>query len=153
MIHSCIVHLILLLVNMPCRGWKHVLLKYSRGWMTVSSNLMIPKMISFCSALLMISRGCQSGQYQLALRRFFHLRLRNIGVMMDSALNMESYISNVRKSCNLQIQNLSKLWNYSSEEAAKSLTHAFVTSRLENMNSLFYNFPNYQVEKLSTYSK
>ena len=74
--------------------------------------------------------------------------VRNIGAMMDSALNMESHISNVRKSCYLQIRNLSKIRNYLSEEAAKSLTHAFVTSRLDNMNSLLHNLPNYQIEKL-----
>ena len=78
--------------------------------------------------------------------------VRNIGAMMDSVLSMESHISNVRKSCYLQIQNLSKLRNYLSEEAAKSLTHAFVTSRLDNMNSLLHYLPNYQTEK-PTYSK
>ena len=37
---------------------------------------------------------------------------------------------------------------YLSESAAKTLTHAFVSSRLDNMNSLLYNVPDYQILKL-----
>ena len=48
----------------------------------------------------------------------------------------------------MQIRILSKIRNYLSEEAAKSLTHAVVTSRLDNMKSLLHNLPNHQTEKL-----
>ena len=48
----------------------------------------------------------------------------------------------------MQIRILSKIRKYLSEEAAKSLTHAFVTFRLDNMNSLLHNLPNYQTKKL-----
>ena len=74
--------------------------------------------------------------------------VRNIGAMLDSTLTMKSHINSITKSCYFQIRNLSKIRKYLSEEAAKSLTHAFVSSRLDNMNSLLYNVPLYQLKKL-----
>lgn len=74
--------------------------------------------------------------------------VRNIGAMMDSTLTMKSHINSTLKSCYSQIRALSKIRKYLTEDAAKSLTHAFVTSRLDNMNSLLYNIPNYQIQKL-----
>lgn len=35
-----------------------------------------------------------------------------------------------------------------SEDSAKALTHAFVSSRLDNMNSLLYNIPDLEINKL-----
>ena len=76
------------------------------------------------------------------------MTVRDIGAMLDSALTMESHIKSVKKSCYHQIRNISKIRKYLSEDAAKTLVNAFVTSRLDNMNALLYNLPNSQIEKL-----
>ena len=39
-------------------------------------------------------------------------------------------------------------WRYLSKESTESLIHAFISSRLDYCNSLFYNIPAYQLEKL-----
>ena len=74
--------------------------------------------------------------------------VRNIGAMMDSALTMKSHINHVIKSCYVQLRNLSRIRKYLTEEAAKSLTHAFVSSRLDMMNSLLFSIPDESIHKL-----
>ena len=79
--------------------------------------------------------------------------VRDIGAMLDPTLTMAAYINSISKSCYSQIRALSKIRKYLSEDAAKSLAHAFVTSRLDNMNSLLYNmslitkFKNFNLSK------
>ena len=74
--------------------------------------------------------------------------VRNIGAMLDSTLAMKSHINSVTKSCYLQIRNLSKIRVYLTEESAISLSHAFISSRLDCMNSLLHNIPKSQLNRL-----
>ena len=74
--------------------------------------------------------------------------VRNIGAMLDSSLSMGSHVNAVVKSCYFQIRSLSKIRKYLTEDSAKSLTHAFVTSRLDNMNSLLYDVTDSNIHKL-----
>lgn len=74
--------------------------------------------------------------------------VKDIGVMLDPTLSMNTQINSIVKSCYFQMRNLSKIRKYLSEDAAKALTHAFVSSRLDNMNSLLANIPDYQIHKL-----
>ena len=41
-----------------------------------------------------------------------------------------------------------KIRKYLTENAAKKLSHAFISSRLDNLNSLLFNLPNNQIKKL-----
>ena len=66
---------------------------------------------------------------------------RNIGTFMDSALNMETHINNIIRSCYAQIHSISKIRRYLTIDAAKTIVHAFVLSRLDNLNSLLYDIP------------
>ena len=74
--------------------------------------------------------------------------VRNIGAMLDPALTMTPHVNNVTKSAYYQIRNLSKIRKYLSHEATITLTHAFVTSRLDNMNSLLYDISDLQVKRI-----
>ena len=74
--------------------------------------------------------------------------VRDVGAMLDSTLTMNSHINSISKSCFLQIRNLSKIRYYLTEDAAKTLTHAFISSRLDNMNALLYNIPDFQIKRL-----
>ena len=66
---------------------------------------------------------------------------RNIGACMDSALNMETHINNIIRSCYAQLHSISKIRRYLTIDAAKTIVHAFVLSRLDNLNSLLYDIP------------
>ena len=66
---------------------------------------------------------------------------RNIGAFMDSALNMETHINNIIRSCYAQLHSISKIRRYLTIDAAKAIVHAFLLSRLDNLNSLLYDIP------------
>ena len=54
----------------------------------------------------------------------------------------------MKRACYLQLRLLSRIQRYLTYEAAEKLTHAFVTSRLDNLNSLLINTPSFQVQQL-----
>ena len=58
--------------------------------------------------------------------------------------------TNFLKSCYFQIRSISKIRKYLTEDSAKSLVHAFVTSRLDGMNSLLYKGLSYQQASTNT---
>ena len=74
--------------------------------------------------------------------------VRNIGAMFDRALTMRAQVNSTVKSCYAQIRSISKIRKYLTVDSTKTLTHAFVTSRLDNMNSLLYNIPECLLTKL-----
>ena len=74
--------------------------------------------------------------------------VRNIGAMLDSSLAMTSHINSITKSCYTQLRNISKVRKYLSEDSAKILINALVTSRLDTMNSLLFKIPDCHIHKL-----
>ena len=73
---------------------------------------------------------------------------RNIGAYMDSELNMNTHINSVIKSCYFQLRHLAKIRKYLTIDATQKLTHAFISSRLDNLNALLYNLPDYLLSRL-----
>ena len=73
---------------------------------------------------------------------------RNIGVMIDSHLDMSSQINNICRSAYLNIYNIGKIRNYLSKDCTATLVHAFVTSKLDNCNSLLFGCPDYKLKQL-----
>ena len=61
---------------------------------------------------------------------------------------METHIVNMKRACYIQLRGLHKIRRYLTSEAAEKLTHAFVTSRLDSLNSLLVRMPAYQIAKL-----
>ncbi|XP_068723293.1 uncharacterized protein [Montipora capricornis] len=68
--------------------------------------------------------------------------VRNLGVILDESLGMNSHINQI---CKASFYRISK---YLSKECRQSLVHAYVTSRLDYCNSLLYGLPKYQLSKL-----
>ena len=66
---------------------------------------------------------------------------KNIGVTFDSVLNFERHITDICKSCYFNIRNIYRIRKFLSIEHTKILVNAFVTSRLDNCNSLLYGLP------------
>jgi hypothetical protein len=73
---------------------------------------------------------------------------RNIGVVIDSTLSMESHIRCLLRSCYASLRDIGKVRGYLTEHSAKLLVHAYVTSKLDSLNSLLYGLPQYQIQKL-----
>ena len=72
---------------------------------------------------------------------------RNLGVIFDSTMTLKPHISNVRVS-SFHIINISRIRKYLNQSAAEQIIHAFVTSRLDNGNALFYGIPQNQISRL-----
>ena len=74
--------------------------------------------------------------------------VRDIGAMIDSSLTMKAHINSITKSCYAQIRSLSKIRKYLTEDSSKTISHAFVSSRLDIMNALLFDLPKTQLNRL-----
>ena len=61
---------------------------------------------------------------------------------------METHIISMKRACYLQLRSLSRIQRYLTYEAAEKLTHAFVTSTLDNLNSLLIITPSFKLQQL-----
>ena len=73
---------------------------------------------------------------------------RNIGAHFDSNMDMKPHVNRVIRACYHQIRLIVKIRIYLSMDSASKLIHAFVTSRLDNLNSLLVELPDYVLNKL-----
>ena len=62
---------------------------------------------------------------------------RNIGVIRDSNLSMDTQISSICRSSYLHQRDIG-LRKYMDSRLTEAITHAFITSRLDNGNALLY---------------
>uniref|UniRef100_A0A8C1UC10 Reverse transcriptase domain-containing protein n=1 Tax=Cyprinus carpio TaxID=7962 RepID=A0A8C1UC10_CYPCA len=62
--------------------------------------------------------------------------VRNLGVLFDSNLSLESHVSSICKTAFFHLKNISKLRPMLSMSNAEMLIHAFMTSRLDYCNAL-----------------
>ena len=67
--------------------------------------------------------------------------VRNLGVLFDSALTMESQVASVAKTCYYKIRNIGQIRSCITSDACKILVHALVTSHLDYCNALLYGLP------------
>ena len=73
---------------------------------------------------------------------------RNLGVIFDSTMTLKPHISNIVRVSSFQIRNIGQISKYLNQSAAEQIIHAFVTSRLDNGNALFYGLPQNQISGL-----
>lgn len=73
---------------------------------------------------------------------------RNLGVVFDQHMNFDEQIRNIRRSCFQHLKRISDIRKYITADAAKQLVHAFITSRLDNGNSLLYGLPTATISHL-----
>ena len=73
---------------------------------------------------------------------------RNIGVIFDDVMKLEQHVNNVCKSAFFHIKNLSKIRKCLTQKDIIILVHAFITSKLDNCNSLLSELPQYLLDKL-----
>jgi hypothetical protein len=73
---------------------------------------------------------------------------RNIGAVMDSNLTMKPHMNNTIRSCYAQLYSISKIRKYLTVDATKIIIHAFISSRMDNLNSLLYKLPDCVINRL-----
>ena len=74
--------------------------------------------------------------------------VRNIGAYFDNELKMTIQVKNMCKSAWLNLYNISKIRNYLTQDQAKTLVHAYVTSKLDANNSLLAGITVVQIKQL-----
>ena len=70
---------------------------------------------------------------------------RNLCVIFSSSMSLDSQVSNSVKLANW---NIHAIRQYLSPQSTQQLVHAFVTSHLDNCNSLLFRLPNNQIYRL-----
>ena len=76
--------------------------------------------------------------------------VRNLGVHFDQHARMQVHVKNVCQASFYHLKNISKIRRYLSQDATEILTHAYITSKLDNCNSLLYGLPTYMINELQT---
>ena len=73
---------------------------------------------------------------------------RNIGVLFDQEMNMKEQVNQIMRACYGQVRGIAQIRQFLTTKAAEILVHAFVTSRLDNHNSLLHGVPDYLLDRL-----
>ena len=74
--------------------------------------------------------------------------IRNLGSWFDQSLTMEEHVKVICKTCYFHLHNIAAIRDMLTREATEKLMHAFITSRLDNCNSLLINVPASIIQKL-----
>ena len=75
------------------------------------------------------------------------LKVTDLAVTFDQFLNFGDHITAV--CCTyFHIRNIGKIWNLLSYNACSTITHALISCRLDYCNSLLYNVPMHQTDRL-----
>ena len=72
----------------------------------------------------------------------------NLGFKFDKYLCCHDQIKQVCKSSFYFIRNIAKIRNYLTDSATESVVHAFITSKLDYCNSLYYGLPKCLLKRL-----
>ena len=71
-----------------------------------------------------------------------------LGVILDKHMTFDDQIDHVCKSSINHLRNLFRIRRYLDVNAASTVIHAFITTRLDYCNHLYIELPKYKVEKL-----
>ncbi|KAK3082746.1 hypothetical protein FSP39_004177 [Pinctada imbricata] len=74
--------------------------------------------------------------------------VKNLGVIFDKSLNFEKQCNSISRSCYIQLRNIGRVRPFLTEDEAKTLVHALVTSRLDYGNALLHNINSCLINKL-----
>ena len=75
-------------------------------------------------------------------------KVRDLGVVFDQYLTFHDHISGICKSTHFHLHGIGRIRNLLTFDATAQLIHALITSRLDFCNSILYNLPNKQIERL-----
>ena len=73
---------------------------------------------------------------------------RNIGATFDCNMSFVQHVDDICKSSWYHLHNIRRIRKYLTDKATKTLIHAFITARLDNLNSLLFGLPQKQIQRL-----
>jgi hypothetical protein len=73
---------------------------------------------------------------------------RNIGAIFNSTMNLEKHVNTICRAAWYHLRNIGLVRKYLNQAATETLVHAFITSKLDHMNSLLINLPSVLLNKL-----
>ena len=73
---------------------------------------------------------------------------RILGFELDSSMSLVKQVNKVAQSCFMELHRMYKVRKCVTQEAAKTMIHSLVTSRLDYCNALFYGLPDCLLNKL-----
>ena len=76
--------------------------------------------------------------------------VRNLGVHFDQHARVHVHVKNVCQASFYHLKNIGKIRGYLSQDATEILIYAYITSKLDNCNSLLYRLPIYMINELQT---
>ncbi|PFX25745.1 hypothetical protein AWC38_SpisGene9614 [Stylophora pistillata] len=71
----------------------------------------------------------------------------NLTVFFDQHLTMDEQVKKVCQASYYHLRNISKIRKYLSPKTAEIVIHAYITSKMDNCNSLLYGLPDYMINK------
>ncbi len=74
--------------------------------------------------------------------------VRNIGVIFDKNMTMIPQINSICKGAFYHLRNIGRIRKFLTSKSTEMLVHAFISSKLDYCNSLFYGVPKFQLQKL-----
>ena len=74
--------------------------------------------------------------------------MQDLGVVFGQYLTFHDHISGIYKSTHFHVCGIRRIRNLLTFDATAQLIHALITSRLDFCNSILYNLPNKQIERL-----
>ena len=76
-----------------------------------------------------------------------------LGVELDNTISLENHIRNTAKSCFFKLHNMFKIRKCITKEAAKTMVHSMMTSKLDYCNSILHGLPDSTVKSLVSVQK
>ena len=73
---------------------------------------------------------------------------KNIGTVINIHLDMRKHVDYVCRGCYLHLRNISYISPNITAEAAANFIHAFISSKIDNLNSLLVGLPHCVLKKL-----
>ena len=74
--------------------------------------------------------------------------VKNLGTVFDTTLSLEKQVTAACKAGFHHLRNIARIKKHLSFESNQVLIHAFVTSKLDYCNSLYYGLPDFLIKKL-----
>ena len=74
--------------------------------------------------------------------------VRDLGAWFDKNMFMDVHVGKVCSKAFRGLYNIRQIRKFLSQEATKTLVHAFITSHLDYCNSLLFGIPQYQYQRL-----
>ena len=75
-------------------------------------------------------------------------KVRNLGIVFDANVSMRNQVSNLIRTCYIELKRLYHIRKYLSCNVANKLACAFILSRLDYCNSLYSGLPSKELKKL-----